>query len=304
MEFGKPATTLDGQITLLRERGMRIDDAEHARHYLRHINYYRLTAYWLPFEADHGTHRFRSGTRFEHALNLYVFDRALRLHLLDAIERFEVSLRTQWAYHMAHAYGPHAYLDPAHARRRDWHATNLASLEQEIARSDEVFIDHYRNTYTRPEQPPIWSVCEIMSLGLLSRWFTQLRPRDRSAIARTYGLDQNVLQAFIRHIAYVRNVCAHHSRLWNRRLTVTMKRPGTKPPGLATNFAADGERRLYNTLVMLVYLLDTVSPGHHWSEHLRRLVEGHDIEVAHMGFPHDFQTRPIWRSTWSERPGG
>lgn len=301
MEFDKPATTLDEQIALLRERGMRIDDADRARHCLRHINYYRLTAYWLPFEADHGTHRFRDGTRFEDVLNLYVFDRALRLHLLDAIERIEVSLRTQWAYYMAHVYGPHAYLDPAHAKRRDWHAANLASLEQEIDRSDEMFIEHYRNTYTRPKQPPIWSACEIMSLGLLSRWFTQLRPSDRSVIARTYGLDQNVLQAFIRHMTYVRNLCAHHSRVWNRRLTVTMKRPGTKPPGLAENFVADGDRRIYNTLVMLLYLLDNVSPGHRWTTNLRLLIEEHDIDVGDMGFPPDFRTRPIWQAVWGDR---
>lgn len=300
MEFGKAATTLDEQIALLRERGMRIDAPDHARHCLRHINHYRLTAYWLPFEADHSTHRFRDGTRFEDALNLYAFDRALRLHLLDAIERIEVSLRTQWAYHMAHAYGPHAYLDPAHAKRADWHAANLASLEKEIERSDEKFIEHYRSTYTRPHQPPIWSVCEIMSLGLLSRWFTQLRPRYRSAIARTYGLDQKVLQAFIRHMSYVRNLCAHHSRVWNRRLTVTMKRPGTKPPGLAANFAADGERRIYDTLVMLVSLLDHVSPAHRWAADLRRLVEDHEIDVAQMGFPPDFRTRSIWKAVWND----
>lgn len=139
-----------------------------------------------------------------------------------------------------------------------------------------------------------------MSLGLLSRWFTQLRPRDRSAIARTYGLDQKVLQAFIRHMSYVRNLCAHHSRVWNRRLTVTMKRPGTKPPGLAANFAADGERRIYDTLVMLVSLLDHVSPAHRWAADLRRLVEDHEIDVAQMGFPPDFRTRSIWKAVWND----
>jgi len=138
MDFDKPAITLDEQIALLRARGMRIDDPDRARHYLQHINYYRLTAYWLPFEADHGTHQLRPGTRFEDALNLYVFDRELRLHPLNAIERIEVSLGTHWAYYMAHTYGPHAYIDPAHARRRDWHAKNLASLESASDRNHEA----------------------------------------------------------------------------------------------------------------------------------------------------------------------
>lgn len=121
MEFSKPGRTLDEQFDLFRSRGMQIDDSDRARHYLKHLNYYRLTAYWLPFEADHKAHQFEAGTNFEDLLNLYIFDREFRLLLLDAIERIEVSLRTVWAYYMAHQYGPHAYLGAAHANRSAWH---------------------------------------------------------------------------------------------------------------------------------------------------------------------------------------
>ncbi|WP_435102645.1 Abi family protein [Arhodomonas sp. AD133] len=295
MEFGKPATTIDQQIQILRDRGMRIDDPDRARHYLQHINYYRLTAYWLPFEADHDTHRFHPGTRFEAVLNLYVFDREFRLLLLDAIERVEVSVRTQWAYYMAQRYGPHAYLDAALATNARWHAQNLASLEQELARSDEVFIQHYRETYSEPKSPPVWSVCEIMSFGLLSRWLTQLRKGDRSRIAAVYKLDQRVLQAFIRHLTYVRNLCAHHSRVWNRSLTVTMELPRKKPPGLAENFHQQEPRKIYNTVTMLAYLLDRISPNHSWKRRLLALLDEHGIDPAQMGFPRDFRDRPLWR---------
>ena len=92
--FSKPATTHAQQVELLRERGMVFDDFGTAEFYLEHLNYYRLSAYWLPFEADHKTHRFQPNTRFERVLNLYVFDRELRLLVLDAIERVEVSVRS------------------------------------------------------------------------------------------------------------------------------------------------------------------------------------------------------------------
>src|SRR5690554_5245430 len=93
MDFTKPASTWDEQIELLRSRGLEIPDLEQARHYLSHINYYRLTGYWLPFEADHSIHRFKARASFDDVLNLYIFDREFRLLLLDAIERIEVSLR-------------------------------------------------------------------------------------------------------------------------------------------------------------------------------------------------------------------
>ena len=82
--FGKPATTHAQQVALLQQRGMVVDDPAAAESYLQHLNYYRLGAYWLPFEADHATHTFRPGTRFADVVNLYVVDRELRLLVLDA----------------------------------------------------------------------------------------------------------------------------------------------------------------------------------------------------------------------------
>ncbi|MFO7582448.1 Abi family protein [Guyparkeria sp.] len=297
MEFSKPAKSLEEQLALLESRGLIVDDTERALHYLRHLNYYRLTAYWLPFKAHQSPHRFRDGTRFEDVLNLYVFDRAFRLLLLDAIERVEVSIRTAWAYHMAHRYGPHAYLDASHARSTEMHARHLAKLEKEIARSDEVFIQHYNAKYARPETPPIWAVCEIMSLGSLSRWVTHMHPSDRDALARPYGLPQQVLRSFVRHLSYVRNVCAHHSRLWNRRLTVTMELPRRRPLALRGVTNPSAPRKIYNTLAMLAYLLDVISPDHHWRRHLGRLIARHEIDTRLMGFPDDWEGEVFWSHT-------
>lgn len=115
--FTKSAITYAQQVALLQQRGMVIDDPAEAEFYLQHLNYYRLSAYWLPFEIDHASHTFRPGTRFAEVLNIYIFDRELRLLLLDAIERIEVSVRGQWAYQIAHRHGSHAHLDPELARR-------------------------------------------------------------------------------------------------------------------------------------------------------------------------------------------
>lgn len=294
MDFHKPATTVDEQIELLKKRGMDVPDRERAAHYLSHINYYRLTGYWLPFEADHSTHQFETGTCFDEVLNLYIFDREFRLLLLDAIERVEVSFRTQWAYLMAHHHGPHSYLDARHSANLRLHAAHLAKLESELARSEEPFIQHYRTKYRRPETPPVWAVSEIMSFGMLSRWITQMVPSDRSILARTYRLDQGMLKNFIRHLTYVRNLCAHHSRVWNRRLTVTMPLPRNKPAGLKNNMNPTQPRKIYNTLVMLQYLIDIISPGSRWKHRLFTLLEDHQIDTLKMGFPDRWKHLAIW----------
>lgn len=61
--FIKPPTTFAEQVALLQSRGIMVADPAQAGFYLQHLNYYRLGAYWLPFEDDHASHRFKSGIR-------------------------------------------------------------------------------------------------------------------------------------------------------------------------------------------------------------------------------------------------
>ena len=295
MKFDKPPLTVAQKIALLQSRGLSIGDEAQAAHCLTHLNYYRLTGYWLPFEETHSPHRFKPGTRFEDIINVYSFDRALRLLLLDAIERIEVSLRTQWAYQLAHHAGAHSYLDPTLACSNRKHARQLGLLAQEVESSQETFVVHLRSKYTHPDMPPVWAACEVLSLGQLSRWYELLRPISlRTKIARTYGLDQQVLESFLHHLTYLRNLCAHHSRVWNREFTLLPPVPKSKPQQLATSVNRPGGRRIYNTCCFLQHLMDVVSPGHHWGERLQQLIAQHQVEVRHMGFPADWRTRPVW----------
>lgn len=87
MKFNKPPLSIDQQLRRLCQRGMQVADHRTAKERLRHINYYRLRAYWLPDEIPGekpGEHRFRPGTQFETILDLYNFDRKLRLMVLDS----------------------------------------------------------------------------------------------------------------------------------------------------------------------------------------------------------------------------
>ena len=295
MKFSKPATTLDQQIDLLIERGMHIPDRDYARHYLTHLNYYRLGAYWLPFEADHATHTFKPNTHFDDIVSLYVFDRELRLLVMDAIERLEVSIRTQWAYQLAHRHGPHAYLESTIFKNNDVHQRCLAKLKEELNRSKEVFVSHYKNNYTAPALPPIWAAVEVMSLGQLSKWVSSLsKGQDRQAIAKNYGLDEIVLTSFLHHLTIVRNICAHHGRLWNRRFGFQIKLP-RKPKQLQQSLNMSHTKYLYNTLAILEYMMNTISPDHHWKARLISLLEKHPIaQPQAMGFPKDWQELAIW----------
>ena len=276
---------------------MEVPDRDYARHYLTHLNYYRLGAYWRPFEADHAAQSFRPNTHFDDVVNLYVFDRELRLLVMDAVERLEVSIRTQWAYHLAHTYGPHSYLDATIFKSNKLHQSYVRKLEEELGRSKEVFVAHYKNKYSEPAHPPVWAVVEVMSLGQLSKWVAGLtRGRDRQAIAECYGIDEIVLTSFLHHLTIVRNICAHHGRLWNRRFGFQAKMP-RKPKSLHQSLNPQQPKYIYNTLVMLEYFMDIISPAHHWKARLITLFEQHPVvSPKAMGFPDGWQSCPIWKN--------
>jgi abortive infection bacteriophage resistance protein len=293
--YTKPALTIDQQIAQLRTRGMVINDTPLAKHYLSQINYYRLTAYWLPFEINHTTHAFQPGTTFEQVLDLYIFDRELRLLILDAIERIEVAMRTQLAYQLGHRYGSHPHLDPTLFKQSWSHVQYISQLQKDARDSKEVFIQHLLANYVEP-LPPIWAAVEIMTLGQLSKWYANLKSgADRNLVAHIYDCDEVNLVSFLHHLSTVRNLCAHHSRLWNREFIFTFKLPRQRPQILLSSFNPKEPRRIYNTLVMLHYLMNIIAPNHHWYQRLLDMLTRHHIEPTRMGFPNDWKMRAIWR---------
>ena len=92
--YNKPALDENELIERYIERGLIITDRNRAARYLRHIGYYRLSPYTIPFQADRTTHSFRPDTTFDDIFSIHVFDRQLRLLTMDALERVEVAVRS------------------------------------------------------------------------------------------------------------------------------------------------------------------------------------------------------------------
>ena len=289
------ATTYPEQLEILKSRGLLVPDEEHALHCLAHHNYYRLSAYRFPLTVAGDPDRFLPDVTFEDLWNLYHFDRTLRALVSEAVKRVEISVRSRWAYVLAHAYGPQAYEDAAHFHSPRRHTESLAKLDEELDRSDEVFVGHYRNDYNMP-RPPIWVACEVMSFGLLSRFYENIKlDRDRKAISTTYGLPPDILKSLLEHCVYIRNMCAHHARLWNRRFTITVTLPHSTPAAVIPNLYRAEDRRLYNTLVLLDHMVRVIEPGSHWPRRLKAhiLTLRPDFHAL-MGFPANWQKLPLW----------
>lgn len=296
--FVKPALSLDEQINLLLERGLVIKDEPRARHYLKYIGYYRLSGYSLIFQKSGsvaGPHAFKDGVTFDDILDCYIFDRELRLLVMDAIERIEVAVRTVISNTMSERHGPHWYMDKKLFVDQYNHEGLLSQIKKETNYQQEKrhhieFIAHYYKNYHSPELPPSWMVAEVLSIGAWSVMFAQIKDReDQKEICKSFGIPYNVMGSWLHSLTYLRNLCAHHASLWNRRFTFTPKIMKTYATQLQNNAT------FYAQAVILHIFMDVIANGSHWQNRLAELLTKHEkIDIGRMGFPADWQKDRFW----------
>lgn len=296
MSSAKPPKTYAEQLDLLKCRGLVVENEALALHRLAHHNYYRLSAYRFPLTREGKPDHFKPGATFEDLWGLYEFDRDLKHLVVEALKQVEISVRSRWAYVMGHRHGGQAFEQAELFADKIRHTEALQKLDEELRRSEEPFVAHYRQKHGMV-RPPIWAACEVMSFGLLSQFFANTaQDRDRKEVARTYRLFPDTLKSLLQHAAYVRNLCAHHARLWNRRFTITLTLPQTQPMNMLSSLHPGETRRIYNTLVLLGHMLDVIEPEHTWRHRLTALIQSQRFPVtSSMGFPEDWLGRPAWK---------
>ena len=298
MIYNKPALTISNQIQKLKSRGLTINNAVFAGDCLSNISYYRLRAYTYPFQDNSDVnHPFIVPVTFEEIIDLYVFDRKLRLLVMDALEKIEIALRTQIIYRWALTNGSHWQIKPGLYRDPVQFSKHITTLQSEIDRSNETFIDHYKSTYSRPSEPPVWMSLEVSSFGLLSLMFLNLcKGPEKKAVAKHFGLnDISLLENWMHCFSNVRNICAHHGRLWNRRLTAHIKMPAYPVhPFLINNKVYP--YKLYAVLSCMQYILQNISPSGTFKNDLKALLSTCPLkQEKEMGFPADWQNEPFWK---------
>jgi abortive infection bacteriophage resistance protein len=288
MKYSKPHLPYEDQVDLLTRRGLDCPDKERALLWLKRIGYYRLSAYFIPFK-DAATGNFRPGATFDQIIDLYRFDSDLRLLVLEALDSIEINVRAVITYHIAKDLGVFGYADSANFAPTFNHADFMRILRREEGRSTEVFIEHYRKKYISETELPVWMATELISFGALSRMYEHLRTGLRKKIAREFNLPQSVFVSWLHSLTAVRNVCAHHSRLWNRELAVKPELP------TAWKTSGIGNERFYSIALIINTLIKELLPDSQWGERLKALFNAHPtVNLRAMQFPADWQTLTPW----------
>jgi abortive infection bacteriophage resistance protein len=332
VRYSKPWTSLDEQIERLASRGVDVEPRERTIALLGAVGYYRLTGYLYPFlrserHVDERGHvratiedRYRPGTSISDVAQVLDFDRRLRLLVLDGVERIEVATRMRVGYVLGRRCA-FAHLDPdtfipsfvSHQldgsgwpTRPSKHADWLERVATRRDGSDEAFVAHFRDKYDG--EMPIWALTEILELGHLSRLYQGLGDTAAQEIADAFGAPTKKLMAsWLASVNYVRNVAAHHARLFNRKL---QNAPGRPRPGvvpLLDHLRAEdlpkGAFGVYNALAVIADLVRSVGDESGWNHRVVALLDGFPsapgLTVAALGVPVRWRELELWRSVAS-----
>ncbi|WP_343675285.1 Abi family protein [Chitinophaga sp.] len=298
----RPFLLLPDQIKILQQCGLIINSSDEANYYLNHVGFYRLSGYWQYLQKNHTSEAFITGATFDHVIELYNFDRELRLLLLDAIERIEVSFRANMINMMCPSYGSNWFADRAIFFSEERLNDAIETINRELERSDEEFIKEHDRTKSGFEHPPAWKTLHILSFGTLSKIYRNIRSdiKEKKVIANVYGLSKDKwFQSWIQVVSMIRNHCAHHSLICYRMF---LSRPReiqhAKLPWI--KHIPDGSKleskRLYYQLCIVRYLLHTASPGNDFSYKLMELlVKYRHIDLERMGFQENWYEEDLWQ---------
>ena len=306
--MNKPAYTIFDQLALLKQRGMTFRDEAQAFNRLKNISYYRLKGYWWDTQSDPIQHTFRNGTCFEDVMKRYDFDLQLRQLLFGGIEQIEIAVRSKMIYHLSIAYGGLWYLDPSlfddkvhiyDGKSMTAHCKVLEELQKEFDRSQEDFIkDHKRNYPGQPAQA--WKILEIASMGTLSKLYKNLKKTlpERSVISNEMGINSpHVFSGWLEAIAFIRNVIAHHSRLWSRTM---VKRPSLQLNNPAGEWFNNPPRqgqidKPFSTISCMVYLCKHLTRTDDIKQKIINLIDRYpNVPIYKMGFFNNWRNEPLW----------
>lgn len=295
--YQKPWLPHPDQVALLVGRGLSVPDPATAERFLTHVNYYRFSGYCLAFEEKR--HTFLPDATFADIKGAYDFDVILRDLLTEALEVIEIDVRAYLAHHFGKRHGAFGHTDAAKFFQRFDHADLMVRLHEETDRSSELFIKHFRRTYAEYPDLPVWMLTEVMSFGTLTRMFRGMVRDDQRVVSSRYTLQPSIFGPILLHLVYVRNLCAHHSRLWDRVWSIKPTLPNGplwKAPIIP------GNDRLYSTLCLIQHLLNRCpaigSFAPDWRDRLHALLAtppNTPHALACMGMPTTWTTHPIWK---------
>ena len=311
----QPALEISQQLDLLIEKKLLIGDRTSAERWLTHNSYFRFKQYSYSFKDYHTADgNYIEGTTFEMVRDLYRFDSNLRKIVFSAIEAIEISIKTTISNLMSSKHGTHWYEDSnlflSKEERRQIirnlgpedevlkvfdHAEFMSDLDEEMDNPSQSFLGNYKKFY-EPKHPPSWMMMEVITFGTLSMMFENLKPsEEKNLICDTYDLTKKNLVSWLHSYSFIRNKCAHHSRLVYSKINFAPSMPKKRSRQFLKEADDVHHDTLYAVLSCIQFMLIKCHPESDFKSTLLALIEAHPgIDYKRLGFTEHWREEDLW----------
>lgn len=223
----KQFKNLDEQIQIFKSKGLIIDDEEYAKQVLLRENYFFLTGYRHVFMQSDNPREYIPGTTFEELYSLFLFDRKFRNLIFKNLLIIENNTKSIISYQLSKKYGykENEYLKPQNFDNTPEKTKQVADLIKKMKRQIRInggqhsATQHYISNYG---YIPLWVLVKVLSFGIVSEFYSILKPDDRKSIADVYNLTVEDLSNYLPMLANYRNVCAHEDILYENKTQRTV----------------------------------------------------------------------------------
>ena len=236
----KPFKTIDEMSNLLvQRRGLACSSIDELINFLERVNYYRFSGYAREFQhaPKYGDNNFMDGVSFQQIVNLMEMDSKLRHLLLKQLGIIEIAIRAKIAYEYGHDYGNTAYYldidnynegnNPSVDRPFSIVQGILSDLERDKSRmlgryaDSSIISNDFDSKCKRYRNVPIWVAVEVLSFGRISNMITYIKDiNPAKRVAASLGVQWSPFADVVHSFSVMRNLCAHHRQLWNRRMDI------------------------------------------------------------------------------------
>ncbi|EIJ69282.1 Abi-like protein [Fusobacterium necrophorum subsp. funduliforme ATCC 51357] len=233
--YEKQHKTMEELLQIFIDRGMKVNKTDQALQRLSHINYYKMKEFAKPYykRQTDGTYKYEK-IAFEQVLNRFYQDKNLRVYLLHAIEKIEISFKTKIAYVLGRKHGAFGYLDFKNWCNKDKfikqhivekeltfkrRILDLLEIPKKLKKEDKII--NCKNTIIQdffeenPDCifPPVWMVIEILTFGDVLNLYKWMSEKNKEEIAKYYECGADEFETWLRTLKFIRNLCAHNSNV-------------------------------------------------------------------------------------------
>ncbi len=212
----KEFLTIDELVENIKNKGILIKDENKLKELLEYNNYYYITGYKEPFKANG---KYKENIYFEDIINLYQFDKKLKLIFAEVLFEIEQKVKTVFVNNFCNRYGfkDSDLINPNNYDLNSKYLMNsMNKLNEQIKwyGKESIAVSYYQSKYS---YTPIWVLVKVLTFGMIRDLIFNSTSAAKGYISKKLVNDKSLnakeVKNMLEMLITYRNICCHDDKL-------------------------------------------------------------------------------------------